>query len=138
MVKRLLVSLAITFSVAAICAWPLTYLGIGFLSSWLFFSAIQFIGFYFYSEHVRRKMALQEQAFILAQEAELSKQGAEVTCPCDQGIKCFVPISLNERNEYNCPGCKKDINVFVDLKTALVTTPVLEPPDTVIKQTILS
>ena len=51
---------------------------------------------------------------------------------------CVVPISLNERNEYNCPGCKKDINVFVDLKTALVTTPVLEPPDTVIKQTILS
>jgi len=138
MIKRLLSSLAITSAVAAVAAWPLTYLGIWFLSSWAFFMVLQFVGFYFYFEYVRRKTALEEQAFLLAREAELSKQGAEVTCPCDRGIKCFVPITLNERNEYVCPGCKKDINVLVDLKTVLVTTPILEPPDTVIKQTISS
>jgi len=138
MVKRLVSSLSITFAVAAVGAWPLIYLGIPFFSSWAFLTVLQFVGFYFYNEHVSRKIALQEQQLLLAHEAELSKQTSEVTCPCDRGVKCFVPINLNDRNEYVCPGCKKDINVIVDLKTALITTPILEQPETVIKQTILS
>lgn len=136
MLRRLFISLALTLSIAGICSWPLTYLGINFFSGLASFTVLQFVGFYFYTEYVRRKNTLQEQAFILAREAELSKQGAEVICPCDRNIKCFVPIILNEYNSYNCPGCKKDIHVMINYKTALVTTPVTDPPEVVIKQSI--
>ncbi|NBO99092.1 MAG: hypothetical protein EBU90_03060 [Proteobacteria bacterium] len=136
MVRRTAISLLITFFVACIGAWPLTYLGINFFSSLAFLTVLQFVGFYFYYEYITRKAALQEQALILAREAELSKQGAEVICPCDRGFKSFVPILLNERNEYTCPGCKKDVNVLVNLKTVLVTTPVVESPDEVIKHNL--
>jgi len=136
MFKRIARSLALTLSVAGVCAWPLTYLGVGFISSFFFFIAAQFVGFYFYSEFIKRKLLREEREFILAQEAELSKQGAEVICPCDRNVKCFVPIILNEYNTYNCPGCKKDIHVMVNYKTALVTTPVVEDPEAVIKQSL--
>lgn len=136
MLKRIAISLALTLSIAGVCAWPLTYLGVNFFSGLACFTVLQFVGFYFYTEHVRRKTALEEQAFILAREAELTRQGAEVVCPCDRNVKCFVPIILNEYNSYNCPGCKKDIHVMVNYKTALVTTPVTDPPEVVIKQSI--
>lgn len=136
MLRRLGISLVLTLSVAGICAWPLSYLGVNFFSGWASFTVLQFVGFYFYTEHVRRKNILQEQAFILAREAELTKQGAEVICPCDRNVKCFVPIVLNEYNTYNCPGCKKDIHVMINYKTALVTTPVTDTPEAVIQQSV--
>lgn len=137
MLRRLVVSLVTTIAIAGIGAWPLTYIGINFFSALIALTTLQFIGFYFYHEYIDRKTALQEQALLLAREAELSKQGAEVICPCDRGVKSFVPIILNERNEYTCPGCKKDVNVLVNLKTVLVTTPIVETPEEVIKNNLI-
>jgi len=134
--QRLAISLAVTLGVASLCAWPFVYLGVNYFSGIAFFTVLQFIGFYFYTEHVKRRVALQEQTLILAREAELSRQGAEVVCPCDRNVKCFVPIVLGEYNTYNCPGCKKDIHIMINYKTALVTTPVTDTPDTVIKQSL--
>jgi hypothetical protein len=132
MAKKILQSFGLTFLISAILAWPLTFLGVSFISGVLFFSAVQFVGFYFYREIQERKLLLEQQNFILAREAELSKQGSEVICPCDRQVKCFVPIKLNERNEYVCPGCNKDANVNVLLKTVLVTTPIIESAEDVI------
>ena len=125
MLKKLAISLSLTFAVASLLAWPFTYFGINFFGGLAFFITLQFVGFYFYRDYVENRTRLEEQQLILQREAELSKQGAEVICPCDRQVKCFVPIVLNERNEYNCPGCKKDINVAVHLKTALITTPIV-------------
>ena len=136
MLKRLLQSLAITLSVSAVLAWPFTFLNINFFSALGFFTVLQFVGFFFYNEHVRRKLALEEEKLVIMREAELSKQGMEVICPCDRQIKAFIPIVLNARNEYTCPGCNKEINVAVNLKTALITTPILEDTDTVIRNNI--
>jgi len=134
MFNRLVKSVLLVFGVAAIAAWPFTFLGVGFISSFLFFTTLQFVGFYFYRDYTEKKLAIAQEQLVIAREAELSKQGAEVVCPCDRGIKCFVPIMLNERNEYDCPGCKKQINVLVNLKTALVTNPIIDSPDqTIIK-----
>lgn len=132
MLPNVLKSILLVAGVAAVAAWPFTYLGVGLISGFLFFSVLQFVGFYFYREHQQRKIAIEEQKLILIREEQLNKQGAEVTCPCDRNIKCFVPIVLNDRNEYTCPGCNKDINVMVNLKTALITTPVLESTEEVI------
>ena len=137
MLQRLFRSLLLVFGVAAVGAWPLCYMGINFLSSFFFLTVLQFVGFYFYNEYRARQIAIEEKKLVIAHEAELAKQGAEVICPCDRRIKCFVPIVLNDRNEYTCPGCNKDINVLVNLKTVLVTTPVAEgPTEAIIKHIV--
>lgn len=136
MLKRLLQSLLITLAVSCILAWPFTFVGVSFVSGLVFFTTLQFVAFYFYNEHVRRKMLLEEERLVIMREAELSKQGSEVVCPCDRQVRAFIPIVLNGRNEYTCPGCKKDINVNIKLKTALITTPILEDTDTVIRNNL--
>lgn len=128
MLQKLAKSLLLVIGMALCAAWPLTYVGINFYSSLVFFTVLQFVGFYFYGEYQSRKLAIEEQKLLLAAEAELSKQGAEVVCPCDRQVRCFVPITINDRNEYKCPGCNKDVNVLVKLKTALITRPVLDAP----------
>ena len=128
MVKSLIKSLAITMGVSAILSWPATYLGVTFYSALGFFTVLQFITFYFYNDYKTKNLVIEEERLVLAREAELSKQGAEVSCPCDRNIKCFVPIVINDRNEYSCPGCKKTINVLVNLKTVLTTTPIVHDP----------
>jgi len=134
MLNKIVRSLLLVFGVSIVAAWPLYYVGINPISSFLFCTVLQFVGFFFYNEYVARKLAIEEQRLVVAREAELSKQGAEVTCPCDKNAKCFVPIILSARNEYVCPGCNKDINVLVNLKTVLVTTPVAEgPTETIIR-----
>ena len=132
MLQKAVYSVALTLLVACLLAWPFSYLGINFASGIVFFTILQFVGFYFYREYVDRKMLLEEQKLIIQREAELSKQGAEVVCPCDRQVRSFVPIVLNQRNEYVCPGCKKDINVSVRLKTVLVTTPVVDTVEDVV------
>lgn len=123
---RLLRSLGLTLSVGFLLAWPTTYIGVSLLAGVLFYTTLQFVIFYFYNDWVTKRIALKEEELIVAREAELSKQGAEVICPCDRNIKCFVPILLNDRNEYECPGCKKTVNVLVNLKTVLTTRPIDE------------
>jgi len=60
---------------------------------------------------------------------EFSKQGLNCICPDENcNHKAFVPIALNEDNEYECPECKKKIKVYIGAKTFLATTPVQEDP----------
>lgn len=127
-------SLIITLLVSVTCAWPMTYLGVGFISGILFFTVLQFVGFYFYSGYVQRKKILSEQLIALEEEKLLSKITAEVTCPCDRNVKALVPINLDDRNEYKCPGCEKTIHIIPSFKTALVTTPVSQT----VEQAIIS
>lgn len=136
MLQKTAVSLGLTCTISAILAWPFTFLGIWFFSGFAFFTALQFVLFYFYREHVTRKTALEEEKLILAREAELSKQGAEVVCPCDRQVKSFIPIILNQRNEYICPGCSKNVNVVVNLKTVLVTTPIVDTLEDIVVNNI--
>ena len=134
MFTRLLSSVSLTLLVSSVLAWPFTFLHVNFLSALGFFVALQFVCFYFYRDYTEKKLALEEARLIVEREAELSKQGSTVTCPCDRGVKCFVPVLLNERNEYNCPGCNKTINVLVKLKTALSTIPVSTDPQAILQQ----
>jgi len=131
---RLLTSVLLTIVVGSILSWPLTFLGINFFSGLAFFVALQFIGFYFYRDIMDKKLAIETERLIIAREAELSKQGAVVTCPCDRAVQTFVPIVLNEANDYVCPGCKKQVNIHVNLKTAIATIPVATDPQIILQQ----
>lgn len=138
MLKRLTLSLVLTLAIASLLAWPVTYVGVNFFAGLVFFSVLQFVGNYFYRDYMEKKVAIEEERLIIAREAELSKQGTTVTCPCDRGVQCFIPIKLNEPNEYSCPGCKKQVNVHINYKTAIATIPVIEDPETVLMQQLKS
>lgn len=124
MLSSLIKSLSITLLVSLTLAWPATYFGISLASGLVFFTALQFVIFYFYNGSVQRRKELNDRMFALEEAKILSKITAEVSCPCDRNVKALVPINLDERNEYRCPGCEKTIHVIPNFKTALVTTPV--------------
>ena len=138
MAFKLLTSAGLTILVGTILAWPFTFLGINFLSALGFFVALQFIGFYFYRDLTEKRLAVEAERLTIAREAELSKQGAVVACPCDRAVQTFVPIILNEKNDYLCPGCKKQVNIHVNLKTAIATIPVVADAQQVLQQQLVS
>jgi hypothetical protein len=121
-------SLLLTALVSAGVSIFLLSFSIPFLNSFLFFIVLQFIGFYFYGEHVKRKaLKLEIDAEIKLLE-ESTKQQLTVVCPCDKNIQSTIPIDVNRENKYICQGCNKQISVFLEAKTALSTTPILTNP----------
>jgi hypothetical protein len=87
---------------------------------------IQIVIYNFYTTYVDYKFAQIAQQ----REAELSKQGVEVSCPCSQNLKLFIPIILDKDNSFKCLECSKNVAVAVNVKTFLTTEPVnLEKSD---------
>ena len=116
-------SIFITIAVALVFSFFASSFGLNFVSSFLFCILLQYIGFYFYGEYVKRKrgkLKLDTELKIIEQQL---KQQATVVCPCDRNVETTIPININGENRYKCPGCLKDVTVFVSTKTALATTP---------------
>lgn len=125
---KLLKSLAIVFLVSGTFSYFLLFLGANFIAAFLSITILQFLFFYFYGEFVTSKnvkLILQTEIDIAK---EKSKQITQVVCPCDRKIASPVPINLNAPNSYKCPGCDKQISIFVETKTALSTQPILTDP----------
>ena len=128
---KLIKSVFITIIVSSFLSLFLVNFSFPFLYSFLFFIGIQFLFFYFYGEYIIRKnnrLKIQAELKVLEENA---RQMSEVICPCDRRIVSKVPIDLSlDTNKYTCPGCSKNISVFVDFKTALSTDPIsLNPLD---------
>ena len=133
MIKRIFYSLVITTLVSLVCSLFLLNFNFNFIYSLLFFTLLQFVGFFFYGEYIRlRDNKLAVLAEIKALE-EISKITTEVVCPCDLRYTQNIPVSLKSKNEYVCGGCKKKISVIIEPKTALMTEPMnatlLDDPD---------
>ncbi len=86
--------------------------------------ALQFIiynGFrYVVDSLVLIKMRQQENEKL----RELSKQVAEVTCPCGQQSKEVVPIRIDRPTDFKCKKCNKNIAVYTTIETAVITEPI--------------
>jgi hypothetical protein len=125
---KLLKSLIIVFLVSGTFSYFLTFLGANFIAAFLSITALQFLFFYFYGEFVTSqnvKLLLRTEVDIAK---EKSKQVTQVICPCDRKIASTVPVNINTSNSYKCPGCDKQISIFVETKTALATQPILTDP----------
>ncbi len=121
-------SLVITVLVAATFSYFLSFLGIPVYSSFILLVVIQFLFFYFFGEYQKNKRNnLKVQADLKLLE-EINRQSTDVICPCDRNIRTHIPININGDNNYTCPGCNKNISVFITTKTALATTPVTVNP----------
>jgi hypothetical protein len=126
--KKIIQSFFITFSISLLGALFLLNFNFNFIVSFSFIFILQFVLFYFYGEHVKRK-----NAYILAQlelqaASELKKITADVICPCDRKVQTTIPIDMNSDNSYICGQCSKKVKVLIDVKTVLKTDPVIEDP----------
>jgi hypothetical protein len=126
--KKLIYSLAITISVSILGGLFCLNFGFNFWITTLFFFILQFIGFYFYGEHVKRRNAIIEAELEMIAAAELAKITADVVCPCDKKVQNIIPIEMNVDNSYTCSQCNKRIGVIVDVKTTLKTEPLEQNP----------
>jgi hypothetical protein len=126
--KKLIYSIAITISVSILGGLFCLNFGFNFWITTLFFFILQFIGFYFYGEHVKRRNAIIEAELEMIAAAELAKITADVVCPCDKKVQNRIPIEMNVDNSYNCSQCNKRIGVILDVKTTLKTEPLQQNP----------
>jgi hypothetical protein len=127
-VFRIIKSLIITLAVSTTIAYFLTNFNFNFFSTFSIAVIVQFLIFYFYGEYVKNN----NYKFLLKVEKEIAiqrnKQTATVLCPCDRRVESIIPINVEGPNSYICPGCEKQISVFVETKTALSTEPVVNNP----------
>jgi hypothetical protein len=126
--KKLIYSLAIPISVSILGGLFCLNFGFNFWITTLFFFILQFIGFYFYGEYVKRRNAIIEAELEMIAAAELAKITADVVCPCDKKVQNRIPIEMNVDNSYTCSQCNKRIGVIVDVKTTLKTEPLEQNP----------
>ena len=123
---KILFSLFITSLISILAATFFLNFGFNFISSFVFFFLLQFVGFYFYGEYVKRKNARIITELELRAAAELKKITVDVTCPCDNRIQTRIPIDTSGNNSYICGQCDKKVSVLIEAKTALKTDPIIE------------
>lgn len=128
MINQIFKSILITIAVSLLTALFFSYFGVPFLYTFIFTTLLQFIGFYFYGEYIRQKNARIQAQYEIEIAKELNKTSAEVVCPCDENAKAIVPIYFDRKNSYKCQRCGKNVSIFVTLKTAIETVPVIESP----------
>jgi hypothetical protein len=125
MFTRILLFLSLPFSALAF----LYFLNVH--SFWLYFFTIIFtVGLQYAIDKGFQSYAVIKYGFRLKQvnldlEKEFNKRGIELTCPCEEKQKCFVPVDLQNGTSYDCTKCDKRISVYVKVGTALSTDPVI-------------
>lgn len=127
-IKKILVSLFITFAISLLGGLFLLNFGFNFFVSFFFIFILQFVVFYFYGDYIKRKNAAIQAELELKAASELKRITADVTCPCDNKVKTTIPIEMNSENVYICGQCDKKIKIILDVKTALKTDPIIEDP----------
>jgi hypothetical protein len=116
LVKSLLTLLTISGSVAFLLSndW------IGFTKYFVFTTVVQTIIYNVYKDFIRERY----EKVYNERLKEYSKQGCEITCPCDRACRHFIPIEINGDNSYACQDCDRKIAVDVQVKSFLSTDPV--------------
>lgn len=110
---NILKPILILFSVSSVFAFSFSDGWVSFLKIFIVSSIIQIFIYNIY-KHI---LFLSAERIKNDRIKEFSKQGMDVSCPCYLEKKMFIPIELNETNEFNCIECKKDCIVQITAKT---------------------
>jgi hypothetical protein len=113
-------SLVTLFAISSILSFAFSTNAYGFAKIFLFATLMQIL---FYNVY-RNVVTFMMSKIDLEKIKELSKQGCELTCPCDKAIKNFIPIRLDQDNSYRCLECSKNVKVDLDFKSFLQTEPI--------------
>ena len=122
MVNQLLKSVGLTVVVSGCVGLFLTNFNLEFWSSFVFVTVIQIVGWnifqYIQERNMAKFQAEQDQQFF----ANLAKQSASLPCQACKK-ESLVPIRLDDVNTFDCDHCKVTNAVYVDISTAITTTP---------------
>jgi len=122
--SKLLLNFLLVGIISSAVAGCLYFFHLPFLPSFILTTIIQYIIGYFYGKNQEIQIRIKEEELKVQLEAEYAKQSFEVTCPCYLATKTTIPIRFDTDNSYNCGTCKKNVSVYIDVKTALPTIPV--------------
>lgn len=122
LVKQLLLLVFVT----CVVTWALTYVGIPVYIGAILGLIAQFTLYNAYVYGIDAYTVIKAKNLEVEKLKQLSYQGMEVECPCQQKNKQFVPIRLNTPNYYKCKKCSKVVGVFTATETALVTEPIAD------------
>ena len=123
MLKKLLISLAITLGISSGTSYFLTSFDIEFFKSFIFITIIQFIFFYFYNTYNQSKLNKFAIEQLSETEMQFEQSGTDVVCAnCKKEV--FAPIELPEPNNFTCPHCGSENSIYLNIETAVTTRPV--------------
>ena len=123
MVKKLLLSLAITLSISGGVSYFLTSFEIPFIKTFIFATVSQFLIFYFYNTYSQTKFNKFAVEQLAGTEMQFEQSGTDVICAnCKKEV--FAPIELPEPSNFTCPHCGSENSIYLNIETAVTTRPV--------------
>jgi hypothetical protein len=82
---------------------------------------IQIIIFYVWNTYMEYRMRVNESIQETRRVIEYSKQGVEVQCAHCKALN-FIPVRLDEENNFTCDTCNKPNAVYIDITIAQSAT----------------
>jgi hypothetical protein len=126
MLSKLFVQLSLLFIITGIIAAILHTFGINYILGIIAGIIIQYGIYNIFIYTLETYTILKAKKLENERIKELSYQVVEVVCPCLQKTKEIVPLRLNEPTVYKCNTCSKQVRVFVQTETVLVTEPIAD------------
>lgn len=124
MPPRLVTAIIVVFLISSSTSFFFGKDPIGYIKWFVGATALQFILQYIVTLVLDARLGVQikklEQENILL----LSKTEQPATCPCHVKNVQQIPILFDEQMKYKCNRCNKEISAYLDITTALTTTPV--------------
>lgn len=116
----ILKSLLKTVIVAAVIAGTAMLFEYPFIKTFIVASIGQFIIFYIWNSVMSMILKNKFEAEETSRVTEWTKQGVDVQCAYCGAIN-FIPIRLDDDNEFECTECGKTNSVYVNITTAQQT-----------------
>lgn len=121
MIKNIVTSLLITFLVSLFTAGLAGYVfDLHYMKTFVLVSAIQIIGFYIWNTILQTILRIRIEQEQTKQAEYFTRQGVDANCAHCNVIN-FIPVSMDQENEFNCMSCNKENAVYIDITVAQKT-----------------
>ena len=138
MLRRVFIQILLLITVAVVIGLILKNIGISLWYGILIGALLQYAIYNGFIFALNAYVTLRNKQLENERIKEFSLQGLEVTCPCPLKKVEFIPITLNAENIYKCDHCLKNVSVYINPETALVTETLASASvDTIIEQKLL-
>ena len=118
-VKSLLITLVISLIISGICY----AMGLGFTKPLVITIITLFVGGFLIGQISETLLAINNKRLENERIKEFSKQGMIIECAYCEEMN-FVPIRLDERNEFVCEKCNEKNAVQISVAASRITTPI--------------
>lgn len=118
MIKSIITSLIITTVVSLVGGTTLSYLtDYNIIKCIVLFFVVQVIFFYIWNSVSQSILTFRLEQEQTKQAEYFSQQGVEASCAHCNSIN-FVPVRMDQDNEFDCSSCGKSNSVYIDVVIA--------------------